>query len=361
MLGGLGRTADRLMLIGDPQGPEARILQAGRGTSAWIGEDVGGRMLNTLPPDCLLPALQAIGEAMQSATPIRTAAYRVRNGVVEKYDLLALPMACRWGPPMAAIYVHECGSRYDLIDGIFKVTGDGILALAAIRDGAGNTRDLQIVAFNDAAARLLQIGREELLWRKLSDLGAETGHAEAFARMMAAAQSGGSDVFELSLSGSGDATHLKVGISTVNDLLSVTLTDVSELKRREASVQLLFDSNPMPMWLYDPATLKILAVNGAAVANYGYSREEFEAKSLYEIWPRDEWNSMASGAQRSGILRVGTQLAAHQERRHRVGGFDLRAAADVQRQSRRCWLPLSTSPSVARPKPALPIWRITMR
>jgi EAL domain-containing protein (putative c-di-GMP-specific phosphodiesterase class I) len=33
------------------------------------------------------------------------------------------------------------------------------------------------------------------------------------------------------------------------DLLSATLTDISALKQREASFRLLFDSNPVPMWL----------------------------------------------------------------------------------------------------------------
>jgi diguanylate cyclase (GGDEF)-like protein/PAS domain S-box-containing protein len=35
--------------------------------------------------------------------------------------------------------------------------------------------------------------------------------------------------------------------------------------------------------------LKFLAVNNAAVANYGYTREQFETKTLYDIWPRDQW------------------------------------------------------------------------
>ena len=83
----------------------------------WIGQDVGGVMLRDLPPDCLPPTAQAIGEAMQTQAPVASVAYRVRNGVVESYELLSLPMACRWGRPMVAIYVHECGSRYDLVDG----------------------------------------------------------------------------------------------------------------------------------------------------------------------------------------------------------------------------------------------------
>jgi len=34
MLGGLGRSADRVMLVGNPEESDAKVLQAGRGTVA---------------------------------------------------------------------------------------------------------------------------------------------------------------------------------------------------------------------------------------------------------------------------------------------------------------------------------------
>ena len=83
---------------------------------------------------------------------------------------------------------------------------------------------------------------------------------------------------------------LNVGIASVGDLLSMTLTDIGELKRREASFRLLFDGNPVPMWLYDPEDLRILSVNDAAVAHYGYSRGRWQSMTLYDLWPKDEWN-----------------------------------------------------------------------
>ena len=95
------------------------------------------------------------------------------------------------------------------------------------------TRDLQVVAFNDAAARLLGVDRAALLWSRVSELRVVTDQADTFERMLAASQTAQPDVFELTLHANGDALHLKVGISAVNDLLSVTLTDVTELKRRE--------------------------------------------------------------------------------------------------------------------------------
>ena len=67
--------------------------------------------------------------------------------------------------------------------------------------------------------------------------------------------------------------------------------DITDLKRRESSFRLLFDSNPLPMWVYDRETLRFLAVNDAAVKHYGYSREQFLAMSILDIRPpelRDE-------------------------------------------------------------------------
>jgi len=51
---------------------------------------------------------------------------------------------------------------------------------------------------------------------------------------------------------------------------------------------LLFDSNPQTMWIYDLETLQFLAVNDAAIANYGYSRKEFLAMTLNDIRPKDD-------------------------------------------------------------------------
>jgi two-component system cell cycle sensor histidine kinase/response regulator CckA len=53
----------------------------------------------------------------------------------------------------------------------------------------------------------------------------------------------------------------------------------------EERYRLLFDRNPMPMWAYDEETLRFLAVNEAAVLQYGYSSEEFLAMTQDDIRP----------------------------------------------------------------------------
>jgi diguanylate cyclase (GGDEF)-like protein/PAS domain S-box-containing protein len=62
-----------------------------------------------------------------------------------------------------------------------------------------------------------------------------------------------------------------------------THEDVTEAKRREESFQLLFDHNPAPMWVSHRETLRFLAVNDAAVAHYGYSREQFLTMTVADL------------------------------------------------------------------------------
>ncbi len=51
----------------------------------------------------------------------------------------------------------------------------------------------------------------------------------------------------------------------------------------------LFHDNPLPMWIYETKTMRILEVNQAAEMQYGYSREEFLQMTLKDIRPREDW------------------------------------------------------------------------
>jgi PAS domain S-box-containing protein len=50
----------------------------------------------------------------------------------------------------------------------------------------------------------------------------------------------------------------------------------------------LFDSNPIPVWVFDTETLSILDVNATAVDRYGYSREEFLCTKITDIRPQED-------------------------------------------------------------------------
>jgi PAS domain S-box-containing protein len=64
-------------------------------------------------------------------------------------------------------------------------------------------------------------------------------------------------------------------------------------REREENYRALFEVNPLPMWLRDPTTLEFVAVNDAAVRQYGYSREEFLHMTVRDILAPEEAAAVA--------------------------------------------------------------------
>jgi len=63
---------------------------------------------------------------------------------------------------------------------------------------------------------------------------------------------------------------------------------VAALGESEAQYRSLFESTPYPMWVFDLETHRVLAVNGAAISHYGYSREEFLALRIEDLRPAED-------------------------------------------------------------------------
>lgn len=57
------------------------------------------------------------------------------------------------------------------------------------------------------------------------------------------------------------------------------------LAESEEAYRRMFADNPNPMFVFDVETLRFLAVNDAAVAHYGWDRDEFLAMTLWDIRP----------------------------------------------------------------------------
>jgi diguanylate cyclase (GGDEF)-like protein/PAS domain S-box-containing protein len=69
--------------------------------------------------------------------------------------------------------------------------------------------------------------------------------------------------------------------------------DITEMKRREASFRLLFDGNPVPMFVYALNGQRILAVNDAAIEHYGFARPALLGMALGDLHDPSELADLA--------------------------------------------------------------------
>src|SRR5437762_13908881 len=169
------------------------------------------------------------------------------------------------------------------------------------------TIDLQglITSWNPQAERLFGWPQEEVLGRLLSETIIPLAHREAHERGLARFRATGEGAvlnrrIELTaLHRNGTEFPVELAITPMQwgktTVFSAFLRDISDRKRTEqilreseASFRLLFANNPLPMWVYDVATMDFLEVNAVAVAHYGYSREEFLRMRISDIRPPED-------------------------------------------------------------------------
>ena len=64
------------------------------------------------------------------------------------------------------------------------------------------------------------------------------------------------------------------------------------LRESEKQYRLIFDGNPIPMWVFEHETLAFLEVNDAALQHYGYSRDEFLSMTVKDIGSAEDGPAM---------------------------------------------------------------------
>jgi PAS domain S-box-containing protein len=72
-----------------------------------------------------------------------------------------------------------------------------------------------------------------------------------------------------------------------------------QLKESEEQYRLLFQQNPIPMWIYDPDTFHYSEVNDAAIQKYGYTREEFQKMRIFDIRPEEDIEKVRKASERN--------------------------------------------------------------
>ncbi|MDB5501638.1 MAG: hypothetical protein JWR89_1540 [Tardiphaga sp.] len=97
-----------------------------------------------------------------------------------------------------------------------------------------------------------------------------------------------------------------------------THEDITDRNRKEASFRLLFENNPVPMWVFDQGTLEFIAVNQAAVDGYGYTKEQFAALKVTDVRPPQAREQFAKWAKDIPRTDRANRMWQHQTRDGRI-------------------------------------------
>ncbi|MGA7796021.1 MAG: PAS domain S-box protein [Candidatus Acidiferrales bacterium] len=90
------------------------------------------------------------------------------------------------------------------------------------------------------------------------------------------------------------------------------------LQSSDASYRLLFEKHPTPLWVFDVESLRFLAINEAALRQYGYSRDEFLALTIRDIRPTEDISALLDNVTQ---LRTGLEKGGRWRHRRKDGSL----------------------------------------
>ncbi|MGI9042249.1 MAG: PAS domain-containing protein, partial [Gemmatimonadales bacterium] len=249
---------------------------------------------------CDAAAMSGSREGAEAAAGIREVAAGSRDEFSLEYACHVPTVEERWFEMRArrlpsdrgtcVVIAHECITERRQAEAelraIFKAMHDVVLVLS---------REGRYVKVAPTGAPLLYrpaedlVGRtvHQVLPREMADLTVETiGRSLATGRRVEV---------EYQLEIGGELLCFAAALTPMTEeTVAWVARDVTAARRGEEALResewrhrVLFERNPLPMWLFDAETLAILAVNDAAVEHYGYSREEFLGLTIMDLRPQE--------------------------------------------------------------------------
>jgi two-component system cell cycle sensor histidine kinase/response regulator CckA len=202
----------------------------------------------------------AIRHELKLALDVELTAYLEHDRRDDGLRLVAITPSVQSGEPGAEL-LHRCFESDNTNAGAKRVAA---LAIQPLLDARGLTRLIAFpISSGDERRGVLCLGRNlvftESELRLLDDVSHHVANAIANVR-----------------------AHARM-VSRLRRQESQREEAEAALSVSEDRYRILFDASPLPIWVFDPKTLRILAVNDALVHTLGYSRQELLAMRVSEF------------------------------------------------------------------------------
>lgn len=232
--------------------------------------------------------------------------------------------------------------RRDFLKNLTQWRSDAASAnLANITDHAVVRTDLDgnVIAWNKGAERIFGYAAEEMLGRPIALLAPHGGRNEIERSLktirlgkdverreeIRVAKGGQQLCISQTISPMRNAKGAIVGASAILRDISQQKWALESLRESEQHYRLLFESIPLPAWLFDGVTLQVIAANPAAIGSYGYSQDEFTAMRLFDVVSPEKVTELLYAVAHSGAPV--THMAAGQSRKKDGSLIDIEITA----------------------------------
>jgi two-component system cell cycle sensor histidine kinase/response regulator CckA len=132
-------------------------------------------------------------------------------------------------------------------------------------------------------------------------------------RRLSDAMGRGTETLEPELVAASGPAEIARLASRFNALVASVQREITERRAAEANARvsernyrLLFDGNPQPLFVFDVNTLAILQVNTAATTRYGFTRDEFLARTVSDLLTSADLPALASIKDRPDLSHTGS-------------------------------------------------------
>lgn len=127
------------------------------------------------------------------------------------------------------------------------------------------------------------------------------------------------NISTLGIAGITLVTFMALGLAVITSLVDRRFSaQTAALESSEERHRLLFATMPQPVWVYDQQTLSFLEVNQAAIARYGYPRDEFLNMKIADLLPFPEREGHQQDFGHPGEAQVPTGEAKHLTKDNRL-------------------------------------------
>ncbi len=269
----------------------------GRPSHALLGHPVTGLMSAGDVSDRPVPPTDAT-DATDDGTMITLRRFRHADGRTVEGEVAVSPL-----PDGVSFWVVRDAHRHAAVNAL-RDSEARLRAVAANLNAALVVTDIEdrVTFVNEYMCARTGYASDELIGRQLAPLlfprYEEALHAQRLARRLAGVREA-YDVVHLRKDGSSFMGQISASplhddqgrvVGTVGVMLDVTERYAweHEMADREQRYRLLFEVMPLPAWVYDAETLRFLAVNPAAIEQYGYSESQFLAMTILDIRPPED-------------------------------------------------------------------------